>query len=205
MRFPSGTESQEAFRKRGRQLLKNLEDLARSIGQVVIAFNGLERDVSDVLVTVLKLRKTPGMWDSFRASMSFAQRLDLICAVFLQADRTEAERSLLAYCMRKLRYYEERRNYVVHATWSTASFGDPNLQGKKVSTKGGKGLRASVQSADWVDLAVLAAEIDLFCSLDLVQLYGVCQGESTSWSSPLMEEFVPDLRDRVLRARVDGK
>jgi hypothetical protein len=158
----------EGLPESDRRFVRNLNELAGAIGRVVITFNSLESDLSETLVKLISAEYAPELWDAFRASLSFSQRLNLLAAIFLQRERAKMELELLRFCVGKLRYYEERRNFIVHASWETARFGDEELRSKKVSTKGGKGLRTAVRPADSVEIDMLVEEMRIFSHLDFV-------------------------------------
>jgi len=123
-----------------------------AIGRIVVAFNSVEHWLARLLASKLGL-KGDAYCDALSASMSFGQKLDLLCALEKEdakLDLKERDRRIkVLHAAKKL---EERRNAIVHSAYGIFSEGGSALQRRKAQTRGLKGLHVKIDSLDPVEL-----------------------------------------------------
>lgn len=160
-----------------------------------MAFNAMEAAVTDSLTVTLVGRESQVVTERSRfmtasvgASMSFRQKVDLVAALLRRVPRAPQEERLIQFCVSTLLDLEVERNRIVHSQWTTEGLGGP-LQSSKGQVRGGKGLRVTVRDADVAAIMKTVADMENFSELDLIELYGMCCGDTTTWTEPLFKKM----------------
>jgi hypothetical protein len=149
-------------------------ELAMAIGQIVIHFNNLERDLGELLAALLEANNNFTR-SAIVASMSFSQKTDLLAALYLEKFSDDLEKCAACRAsIRKLLTIEEERNKYVHSCFSTKTFGSSEYLRIKPKTKGAKGLVVASVAVDISAAKTLKDQISSFRFLELVELYRGC-------------------------------
>lgn len=100
----------------GTRGIKNTERLKIGIGEVVINFQLLEYELSNILCRRLEMKNDD---DSHRisAAMSFKQKVNLYCDVYIAHTRENTFELDIPAIRKALSAAEEFRNSVVHSFW----------------------------------------------------------------------------------------
>lgn len=158
------------------EFIETEAELAMAIGRIVIHFNILERDLGELLGGLLE-SNSYFVWTALVASMSFAQKVDLLAALYLEKhkddlDRCEECRSSIQI----LRSLEEERNKYVHSVYGTVTFGSSEFIRTKPRTKGAKGLSVAKEKVVIQAMKALKDRITSACFIELPKLYRGCVG-----------------------------
>ena len=170
------------------QRTRNEDAIASAVGHIVLTFNRLERQVGDCLAALLGANHSSTK-TVLNAALGLRQRVDVLAALLLEAERPEHEIALLNHCVRTLGSLEDERNRVVHSTWGLGPGDDTKFVRVKENVKGGKGLRVVSHPADVSAMLLLVERMDIFSHLELSELYRVCSGGPTEWRTPAGEEL----------------
>ncbi len=133
-------------------------ELYQAIGRVVVEFNSLERYLGQVLAVYLKVNSITYI-DAFNASMSFRQKLDLLCVLVEESRSSAAKKAKRLDLLKKAQKFEERRNAIVHSTYGEILLTN-QLEVRKATTRGGKGLVVKESKADLVEMRALARKME---------------------------------------------
>lgn len=160
------------------ELEKNEKELALSLGQLVMVFNRLERDIGELIAVFLgKVDYKNRIYvDIFTSSHSFAQKLDLLSAFYLhrysdQKGQCEFFRQVIC----KLSRFEELRNTYIHSWWGTKKFGDKKFIRQKITLKGRKGLKVAEEPSLPKSILELCDDISRFNFVLLSEIYKSCK------------------------------
>lgn len=186
------TETLEEILQRGREQEEALNSIALALGRVVIAFNRLERDLGECLSKILGARITPTK-DALNAALGLDQRIDVLAAVYRDSRRADNETRLLDHCVKELHRFQSLRNTLMHSSYGTARLGDAVFIRRKENVRGAKGLRVTRVDANPATIHEIEEDMNRFARTDLVQLYGVCAGNSTEWERPIAEVLAEKL------------
>ncbi len=129
--------------------LQDKDALFRAIGHVVVEFQKTERIFSEVLASHIGL-KDEHRRDIIMGASSFGQKVDLYSAL-RRIDSTKEECNCIDIICAYLRTAEEYRNKIVHSDYYVVTGKKADFirwVHKKVSIKGGKGLKMSRRLVD---------------------------------------------------------
>lgn len=113
--------------------LKDTNVLFESIGKIVVEFQQVEHIVAEVLATLLQM---PHPTDTHRitAAMSYGQKIDLMCDLYLERSDPRWAVVDLQVVRNALKAAEEFRNTVVHSHWYVAGT-QPNWMRTKANIR----------------------------------------------------------------------
>ncbi len=168
------TESQN-LSKEDADFMAMEAELAMEIGRVVIHFNNLERDLGELLATLLESNNN-FVRTALVASMSFTQKVDLLAALYLEKFKIDLNKcGIFRLSIQKLRSLEEERNKYVHSCFNTKTFGSNEFIRSKPKTKGARGLSVAQEEVDIQAIKALKDRISSFRVLELTELYRGCK------------------------------
>jgi hypothetical protein len=159
------------------RLEKNEEELALSLGKLIIIFNRLERDIGELIATFLGKGGLENRTyiDIFTSSHSFTQKLDLLSSFYLHRYLDQKEQcDFFRQVARKLSFFEGLRNTYVHSWWGTKTFGDTEFIREKTTIRGRKGLKVFQESSIPESILKLCEDISSF-HLILDEIFKSCK------------------------------
>ena len=149
-----------------------------AIGHLVIRFNRLDRDLGEVIYLVVGSYK-PHIREVFTASLSFAQKVDMLSALLLEKHKNnELHLQTVKQTIKKIQEFEKQRNTIMHSWWGTEQFGDEEFISTKQRIRGGKGLVTKTLPADAEQIMRVCKDIDSFLWLNLCRLHRIGEDES---------------------------
>ncbi|MEE2002354.1 hypothetical protein QWY20_12900 [Alkalimonas sp. MEB108] len=171
-------KSKEEVLERGKRFRKELDKIAMAIGHLVIRFNRLDRDLGEVIYLVVGSYK-PHIREVFTASLSFAQKVDMLSALLLEKHKNDAKHlQTVKQKIKKIQEFEKQRNTIMHSWWGTEQFGDDEFISTKQRVRGGKGLVKNTIPADAEKIMHICSDIDNFLWLELCRLHTIENDES---------------------------
>jgi len=164
--------------ERGKRFKNELDKIAMAIGYLVIGFNRLDREVGEVIYLVVGSYK-PHIREVFTASLSFAQKVDMLSALLLEKHKKDSESlQTVKQKIKKIKGFENQRNTIMHSWWGTEQFGDDNFISVKKRVRGGKGLVTKTVPAEADKIMQVCSDIDSFLWLELCDLHKIGEDES---------------------------
>ena len=138
------------------------EELHAAIGSVIVSFNALEDRISSLLLDALAL-EGDRMKDALCASMSFSQKVDLLCALVIEDNELPpAEKARRTALLKDAVKFEEARNTIVHSQYGRFAETTEELARRKVKTKGQKGLQVQLEKVDLKKIQAVSSDITLW-------------------------------------------
>ena len=117
----------EELLERGQRFKEEIDKIALAIGHLVITFNRLDRDVGEVIYLLVGSYK-PHIREVFTASLSFAQKVDMLSALLLEKHKEDTESAqAVKQKIKKIQDFENQRNTIMHSCWGTEQFGDDDF------------------------------------------------------------------------------
>ena len=163
----------EEVLERGKRFQEELDKIAMAIGHLVMRFNRLDRELGEVIYLVVGSYK-PHIREVFTASLSFAQKVDMLSALLLEKHKNDTDNlQTLKQKIKKIKDFEKQRNTIMHSWWGTEQFGDDNFISTKQRVRGGKGLVTSTVPADADKIMQVCSDIDSFLWLELCRMHTI--------------------------------